>query len=696
MPPFRTLGAASSLVFLLVFMLVLPAGAVTPTGRLQVIHLDVGQGDGAVIITPLGQVVLIDEGPSGVTPAMGVTVVNQLKALGVTHVDYHFASHYHADHIGNIQAIKSAGITIGYGWDRGQSYTTQTYTNYVNALGATRRTLVKNQVITLDSLAAHPVTIRCVDLAGAGTGTTDENAKSLVLKLSYGEFDEVFGGDLPGSGPDVESVVGPEVGPAEAYKVHHHGSRYSSLANWLNAVAPKIGVISVGTGNSYGHPTADALTRLHNKNVRTYWTETGAGVAPNAAWDRVANGQVVISATWEPAGVDTVRGPGFADTFTNSGSADVVPPLVAVTAPNGGETWTAGTTGIITWTASDNLGVATVDLAYSTDGGATFPNVIATGLGNSGSYAWSVPSTPTGGARVRAVARDAAGNTGSDASDADFAIGVYTLAVSAVGGGAVSRDPDQAGYPYGLAVRLTAAPAAGWAFAGWTGDASGPADTVTVILDGDKSVTATFADLAPPTVQLTSPNGGELWEEAVAQSITWVASDNAGVESIDLDYSLGSAAGPWLPIIHGQANSGAYLWVVPSQVSDSAVVRVTAFDHAHNAGSDMSDSLFSIGIPFVGVEGGTGALALAPPSPNPGRGSTTLRFTLPQAGRVALEIVDLSGRRVWHEPAELPAGAHARRWDGLTATGARAPAGLYFVRLVTALGVRSERLVWLR
>ena len=67
------------------------AGAVTPTGRLQVIHLDVGQGDAALLISPLGEVALIDDGPGG-TGVMGVSVVGQLQALGVTHVAHHFAS----------------------------------------------------------------------------------------------------------------------------------------------------------------------------------------------------------------------------------------------------------------------------------------------------------------------------------------------------------------------------------------------------------------------------------------------------------------------------------------------------------------------------------------------------------------------------------------------------------------------------
>lgn len=405
----------------------LPAGyalAVTPNGRLQIIHMNVGQGDGTVLITPLGQVVLIDDGIFGNTAAP----VAQLQALGVTHVDLHFASHYHADHIGAISQIVNSGVVIDAGWDRSGTYSSATFTNYVNTLGAKRHTLVKNQIFTLDAASAHPVVIKCVNLAGAGVSgaSSDENALSVVLKVTYGEFDAVFGGDLTGDnsgGTDIETTVGPQVGPVELYKVHHHGSRYSSNNNWLTAIQPKIGVIQVGNGNVYGHPTADALARLHGKNVKTYWTQTGSGVAPNPAWDRVANGQVIVSATWEPAGVDTVKGPGFAaETFTNSGTAlDQVPPTVYVLAPNGGEVLTGGTNASITWTATDNVGVTTVDLAYSLDNGLAWLS-LANNEANDGTYTWSVPNTPSSTAVVRVLARDAAGNSLAAVSDAEFTI----------------------------------------------------------------------------------------------------------------------------------------------------------------------------------------------------------------------------------------------------------------------------------
>ncbi|HEY2954460.1 MAG TPA: putative Ig domain-containing protein, partial [Candidatus Eisenbacteria bacterium] len=101
---------------------------------------------------------------------------------------------------------------------------------------------------------------------------------------------------------------------------------------------------------------------------------------------------------------------------------DNTPPVVTVTSPNGGEVVTVDSTHVITWTATDNVAVGTVDLAYSTDGGASYPHVIAAGLPDSVSYAWAVPNTPSTTARVRIVAHDVNGNTASDSSDADFEI----------------------------------------------------------------------------------------------------------------------------------------------------------------------------------------------------------------------------------------------------------------------------------
>ena len=101
---------------------------------------------------------------------------------------------------------------------------------------------------------------------------------------------------------------------------------------------------------------------------------------------------------------------------------DTTKPSVTVNSPNGGEIWDVGTTQDIIWTATDNVGVTSIDIYYSTNGGSTYPYTIATGEPNDGTYSWTIPDTHSTTCRVKVVAHDAAGNTGEDASDANFEI----------------------------------------------------------------------------------------------------------------------------------------------------------------------------------------------------------------------------------------------------------------------------------
>jgi beta-lactamase superfamily II metal-dependent hydrolase len=317
----------ASMFLALALVLAVPSGAVTPDGNLHVVHLDVGQGDGAVIISPLGQVAMIDDGGSIYPTFPCSSILAQLDSLGITHIDYHFASHYHEDHIGCFSAIDYI-VHFDQGWDRGGSLGGVPYTTYANALGARRHTLTKGQVFTLDAGSEHPVTITCIDFDG--TGTDDyENSKSVVLRVDYGHFSEAFGGDLTGSTGtgriDRETLFSAETDTVMVYKVHHHSSKYSTNDTWLNKTAPKAAIISLGDDNPYSFPTPETLGRLHNHQVHTYWTERGSasGVAPNPTWDKVAHGRITINATWEGQGKTVISGghgtSAFSDTLINPG-----------------------------------------------------------------------------------------------------------------------------------------------------------------------------------------------------------------------------------------------------------------------------------------------------------------------------------------------------------------------------------------
>jgi hypothetical protein len=100
---------------------------------------------------------------------------------------------------------------------------------------------------------------------------------------------------------------------------------------------------------------------------------------------------------------------------------DMVPPSVTVSAPNGGESWTGGQSRMITWTATDNVGVTRVDLFYR-DAESLPWTQIAQNVPNTGTFTWFVHNTPSAAARVRVTARDAAANEGADQSNNVFSI----------------------------------------------------------------------------------------------------------------------------------------------------------------------------------------------------------------------------------------------------------------------------------
>src|SRR5207245_11674724 len=69
----------------------------------------------------------------------------------------------------------------------------------------------------------------------------------------------------------------------------------------------------------------------------------------------------------------------------------------------------------------------------------------------------------------------------------------YARSVAVTGSGTIAKSPDQPTYSYGTAVTLTAAPATGWHLVGWSGDATGSANPLSVTMDRPKNITATFA-----------------------------------------------------------------------------------------------------------------------------------------------------------------------------------------------------------
>ena len=195
------------------------------------------------------------------------------------------------------------------------------------------------------------------------------------------------------------------------------------------------------------------------------------------------------------------------------------------------------------------------------------------------------------------------------------------------------------------------------------------------------------ADTQAPSVTVSAPNGGESWNDGSIHQITWTATDNVGVTSIDIYYSINNGTS-WLTVATGEANDGTYDWTVPNNPSTLALVKVSAHDAAANIGSDQSNADFTIvsvsGVPGQDVDprGIPAQVVLLPNRPSPFNEATEIEFGLPKAQAVSLKAYGVDGRLV-ATLADGPysAGYHKIIWRGTDNQDRHVSPGVYFYRL---------------
>jgi len=171
---------------------------------------------------------------------------------------------------------------------------------------------------------------------------------------------------------------------------------------------------------------------------------------------------------------------------------------IEVTAPNGGENWTVGTSRNITWTSTGTI--ASVKIEYSLNNGSSWSNVTAA-TANDGSHAWGVPNAPSSQCLVRIS--DTANTSIKDTSNAPFSIVPVstTLTIAAGTGGTTDPVPGIHSYPPNTIVQVTAIPDNHHEFVNWTGSLSSTQNPLTITMDGDKSIKANFRAKPKLTVQ---------------------------------------------------------------------------------------------------------------------------------------------------------------------------------------------------
>ena len=349
-------------------------GTWTP-GNLEIHHINIGQGDSALIVGPTGKSLLFDAGESNWNSSAKAQIIGSYiqGVLGCKSLDYVLISHFHLDHIGYVgygglwNLVETQGFTVGTTFVRNYNAylgdISGTFTNWKAYLeGAGQAKLHPATAIEGTSQVdlGAGVTFKIVTVDGNGAiipgdfhndaNPPSENDYSIGAVLSYGAFDEWIGGDVDGQYQtggfgytyhDIELSVAPEVGDVDVYKANHHGSSHSSSATFINQLDPEVSIVTVGNGNTYGHPTQETIDRLLATST-VYMTERGntntnigsAIVAGNIVIKTSNGSTYTVNGTpytaTEPTRVDTDGDGYFVEADPNDGNSSLIP------APNGG------------------------------------------------------------------------------------------------------------------------------------------------------------------------------------------------------------------------------------------------------------------------------------------------------------------------------------------------------------------------
>lgn len=228
-------------------------------------YFDVGQGDCEFVELPGGKCMLIDSGENEYADK----VIGEIEDLGYNTIDFLVVTHPHSDHMGAMDEIIEY-FDIGDIYMPEVSADTRTYEDLIETISD------KGERINYTKAGRTIYQTESVDikiLSPCSNSYDDLNNYSAVIKVTYDDASFLFTGDAerPVENDMLEACY--DELDSDVLKVGHHGSEYSSSADFIDAVTPELAVIECGRDNSYGHPHSSTVDRFAESEVKLYRTD---------------------------------------------------------------------------------------------------------------------------------------------------------------------------------------------------------------------------------------------------------------------------------------------------------------------------------------------------------------------------------------------------------------------------------------